>query len=273
MTTHILRYKTSKKTSYVITDLTDYRTGGRFSLSLFPSRAHRYTEQQADAIATHLARISSVEADTAPEGYRYMGPSIYEAEAHAWNGKDGALSIEDRNITPKQQADFAAEIADKFDIRFNGCLIGRRGTYASYAKLWDGTITMGRQAGLVVVAHEMAHLLTYQRDRHVGHRRPFQERYIEIVAEMFGQAQANRLTSEINRLKAKASERRTGRKTTDPVPMPGAVNRVSGGVIRKSKKVEGRYIADISIDGKRCRRRFPNQTEAQTWLDSHQVTT
>jgi len=271
-TTHILRYKTSKKTSYVISDLSDYRREGSFSLTLFPDRAHHYTEQQADEIARRFARIDSVESYTAPQGYRYMGPAIYEAEYNAWTGKDGALAQEDKNVTAKQQADFAAEVADRFGIRFNGCFVGRRNTYASHAKLQLATITMGQEAGLVIVAHEMAHLLTFQRDRHAGHRRPFQQRYIEIITEMFGQGQADRLINEIDWMRAKQAERRTGRKTTDPVPMPGSVNRVSVGVIRKSKKVEGRFIADISIDGKRCRRRFSNQAEAQTWLDSHKVT-
>lgn len=272
MTTHILRYKTSKKTSYVISDLTEYRSGGSFRLTLFPDRAHRYTKSDADSIASRLTRISSVEADSAPQGHRYMGPAIYEAEHAAWNGKDGALSMDDRNILPGQQAEFAAEIAKRFGIEFNGCHIGKRNTYASHATLQRATITMGQTAGLVVVAHEMAHLVTWQRDSHSGHRRPFQQRYVEVVAEMFGQKQADRLIVEIDRMRAKQAERRSGRKTPDPVPMPGKVNRVSGGVIRKSKKVEGRFIADISIDGKRCRRRFPNEIDAQAWLDSHKVT-
>jgi hypothetical protein len=271
VTTHILRYKTSKKSSYVIRDLTDYRNGDRFALTLFPERAHRYTKSEADSIAAKHTRIHSVEADSAPQGYRYTGPAIYEAERAAWDGKNGALLLEDPNVLPGQQADFAEEIAERFGIKFYGCHIGKADTYASHATLQRATITMGQTAGLVVVAHEMAHLLTYQRDGHVGHRRPFQQRYIEIIAEMFGNEQADRLAVEIDRMRAKQADRRSGRKTPDPVPMPGKANRVSGGVIRKSKKVEGRFIADISIDGKRCRRRFPNEIDAQAWLDSHKV--
>lgn len=268
--TYIIKHKSA----YIFDDLgkalaDDRWTSYSFRTVADPSRAFTYDDE---ATATEhveqfqrrflrrkqFGQMSVVVAETAPHGKVGKGPEAYQIEQKVWG-----VELEDRTMTRERIVEIVEKLSAHFGLLVPKVEVTNRRTYAAVAFTGQNRLRFGAWSSDVIVAHEVAHLVAGGR---AGHRKPWQDRYVEAIRVIRPDADAERLAAAFVEMRANQAARRSGAK----LPTVAATARSSSVSIRYSSNTKRtkRWIVAVNADGKRSRRFFTTETEANDYADS-----
>lgn len=271
---YIIRYRSA----YVTSDLQSVVESDAWSVSLNtrsdPAFAYGYsTEAEAtgwlDRYKSRFVRRKQmgdwrvVERATAPMGRTSRGPEAYDAEARCWTGRDGIPSMEDRNQNVPHIKDVVRTLGEHFGIVGIRTEVTTRRSSNAVAYCGQNRLRFSKWCSDVIVCHEVAHLAA---GHDAGHRRAWQDKYVEAIGVIYGPELAQRLDEHFIGMRNDQTARRQGRKlptgTVAPGESSGAVRNVSVKLPPSHMTRSKPWTVSWRIDGKRKRRFFTTETEA-----------